>query len=329
MTPATPTQAAVAGPQSCAGSGARHAEETAAIKARRARAYPASADIQAAPHAGLALSGGGIRSATFCLGLIRGLAQNGILRRFDYLSTVSGGGYIGASVGRLISALGIDAAEKQLAAGESQILGWLRKNGRYLTPAGARDFGMAIATLMRSGFSTHFELGMFAMLVGLVAILPHILQTQFALFDAATWQQWPSAWWPLALGVWLLWAPGSMLAFWPMRDRGIAQAAKSPELGVLIVSTAVATAVSTAFVVSSYSKTQGLIGPFSASGVIGLASLGALVRALFLWLRLYRRGKHGVPIAFILAEQRHRLTVVLRRINSAVARFFCSAFSTH
>jgi hypothetical protein len=44
---------------------------------------------------GLSLSGGGIRSATFNLGVIQALARLRILRRFDYLSTVSGGGYIG------------------------------------------------------------------------------------------------------------------------------------------------------------------------------------------------------------------------------------------
>ena len=46
--------------------------------------------------AGLAFSGGGIRSATFNLGILQGLAGRGLLRGFDYLSTVSGGGYIGA-----------------------------------------------------------------------------------------------------------------------------------------------------------------------------------------------------------------------------------------
>lgn len=45
---------------------------------------------------GLAFSGGGIRSATFNLGVIQGLADSGLLSRFDYLSTVSGGGYIGS-----------------------------------------------------------------------------------------------------------------------------------------------------------------------------------------------------------------------------------------
>src|SRR4051812_13493914 len=37
---------------------------------------------------GLAFSGGGIRSATFCLGVLQSLASADLLRRFDYLSTV-------------------------------------------------------------------------------------------------------------------------------------------------------------------------------------------------------------------------------------------------
>jgi predicted acylesterase/phospholipase RssA len=44
---------------------------------------------------GLAFSGGGIRSATFNLGVLQGLAELGLLPIIDYLSTVSGGGYIG------------------------------------------------------------------------------------------------------------------------------------------------------------------------------------------------------------------------------------------
>jgi len=44
---------------------------------------------------GLALSGGGVRSATFNLGLLQALAHEGKLRVFDYLSTCSGGGYTG------------------------------------------------------------------------------------------------------------------------------------------------------------------------------------------------------------------------------------------
>jgi hypothetical protein len=46
--------------------------------------------------AGLAISGGGIRSATFALGLLESLKDCGLLSKFHYLSTVSGGGYVGA-----------------------------------------------------------------------------------------------------------------------------------------------------------------------------------------------------------------------------------------
>ena len=45
---------------------------------------------------GLAFSGGGIRSATFNLGVLQHLQELDLLRKVDYLSTVSGGGYIGA-----------------------------------------------------------------------------------------------------------------------------------------------------------------------------------------------------------------------------------------
>ena len=45
---------------------------------------------------GLAFSGGGIRSATFNLGILQGLQEFDQLRYVDYLSTVSGGGFIGS-----------------------------------------------------------------------------------------------------------------------------------------------------------------------------------------------------------------------------------------
>jgi hypothetical protein len=45
---------------------------------------------------GLAVSGGGIRSATFALGVLQGLQELDLLRSIDYLSTVSGGGFIGS-----------------------------------------------------------------------------------------------------------------------------------------------------------------------------------------------------------------------------------------
>lgn len=52
---------------------------------------------------GLGFSGGGIRSATFCLGVMQALMSRGLFKRFDYLSTVSGGGYIGSCLSSLLA----------------------------------------------------------------------------------------------------------------------------------------------------------------------------------------------------------------------------------
>ncbi|MER2265854.1 patatin-like phospholipase domain-containing protein [Methylobacterium oxalidis] len=51
----------------------------------------------------LCLSGGGVRSAAFCLGVLQALAARELLGEFHYLSTVSGGGYIGSFLTRLIA----------------------------------------------------------------------------------------------------------------------------------------------------------------------------------------------------------------------------------
>ena len=45
---------------------------------------------------GLCFSGGGIRSATLNLGVLQGLQELDMLRHLDYISTVSGGGFIGS-----------------------------------------------------------------------------------------------------------------------------------------------------------------------------------------------------------------------------------------
>lgn len=53
---------------------------------------------------GLALSGGGIRSATFSLGVLQALVRLDLLKYADYISTVSGGGYLGCCVSSLLTA---------------------------------------------------------------------------------------------------------------------------------------------------------------------------------------------------------------------------------
>ena len=51
-------------------------------------------DINAPPILGLAMSGGGIRSAAFNLGILQALHEGNILRSVDVMSAVSGGTYI-------------------------------------------------------------------------------------------------------------------------------------------------------------------------------------------------------------------------------------------
>src|SRR6516225_10280764 len=60
---------------------------------------------------GLALSGGGVRSASFCLGVMQALNAAAVLQKIDYLSTVSGGGYIGSSMTVAMLAAAIAAAK--------------------------------------------------------------------------------------------------------------------------------------------------------------------------------------------------------------------------
>src|SRR5215831_13983311 len=73
--------------------------EIQAIRDRRAKLFPDQVKLDGSGRPaplGLAFSGGGIRSATFNLGVLQGLAERGLLAHIDYLSTVSGGGYIGS-----------------------------------------------------------------------------------------------------------------------------------------------------------------------------------------------------------------------------------------
>jgi hypothetical protein len=65
---------------------------------------------------GLALSGGGIRSAVYNLGFLQALSHRGLLRHVDYLCSVSGGGYIGGHLAALADNLGDKNEQKRDAA---------------------------------------------------------------------------------------------------------------------------------------------------------------------------------------------------------------------
>jgi hypothetical protein len=88
---------------------------------------------------GLALSGGGIRSATLSLGILQAFAKNGLLKRVDYLSTVSGGGYIGSWLTAFIHRQGLSKATESLnpepsPGADPRPISWLRQFSNYLTP---------------------------------------------------------------------------------------------------------------------------------------------------------------------------------------------------
>ena len=85
------------------------------------------------PEIGLAISGGGIRSATFALGLVQALTRLGLFQTLDYISTVSGGGYLGGWLyalhrrGQRDHALRLDGEEPRQVR-------FLRAYSNYLTP---------------------------------------------------------------------------------------------------------------------------------------------------------------------------------------------------
>ena len=96
-----------------------------------------------ADQSALSLSGGGIRSGTFALGLIQGLARHGLLEKFDYLSTVSGGGYIGSWLTGWIHRHpeGLAGVSRDLSYGAAQKvdpdpapLRYLRRYSNFITP---------------------------------------------------------------------------------------------------------------------------------------------------------------------------------------------------
>jgi hypothetical protein len=110
---------------------------------------------------GLAFSGGGVRSAAFCLGVAQALHHHGLWPRIGYLSTVSGGGYAGAAITATMTrtkgefvfskeppkSIGSDAASSDIS--DSPAVGHLRNYSSYLIPAGFRDLILNIVIMLR------------------------------------------------------------------------------------------------------------------------------------------------------------------------------------
>ena len=138
--------------------------------------------------AALCCSGGGIRSATFCLGIIQALAAHDVggsipapanataspkpdntpaevkpprklLGCFQYLSTVSGGGYIGSWLSSWLNRNEFDKVIKDLTSRpsgpdvEPAEISWLRAYSNYLTPRlgiASADAWAAVAIFVRN-----------------------------------------------------------------------------------------------------------------------------------------------------------------------------------
>lgn len=211
--------------------------EVAAVYGRRAAAL-ARADEPPVPHlppetVGLALSGGGIRSATFGLGILQALAEKGRLRDVDFLSTVSGGGFIGSFLGRLFtreavtsSADPVGRVQATLADSRSAPLWWLRTQANYIFASGSADLRYNLAIFWRNIFSVHLVVGalLFA-LFGVLALGARQLGWEYVTdapsVDVAGWTLIRSPWWwtplpllvvavlPATLAYWLSPRPGS------------------------------------------------------------------------------------------------------------------------
>lgn len=132
------------------------------------------------PLTGLAFSGGGIRSATFNLGIIQALSELRLLRQFDYLSCVSGGGYTGgwlaAFIHRQCNGRVEDAEDKLHTGGvESPAVRFLRSYSNYLTPKASllsADTLTAVATFVRN---LYLNLTLLVLAMAALLLVPRLL----------------------------------------------------------------------------------------------------------------------------------------------------------
>ena len=137
---------------------------------------------------GLSISGGGIRSSTFSLGVIQALARRKLFKRFDYISTVSGGGYTGS----MLSSLLRDPMEpdtpfpldKPKGREEPPALRHLRNGSNYLSPGGLLNTLRLPAVVIRGLLLNTLLLLPLAMIA--VSMTEFLHEEQFLFVEAAT-----------------------------------------------------------------------------------------------------------------------------------------------
>ena len=102
---------------------------------------------------GLSLSGGGIRSASFSLGAVQALHVHGMIDRIDYISAVSGGGYLASSLTAGMSAAGafpFPARSPETGTlTDSLAVAHIRDHSKYLMPRGFPDLLASLAIMAR------------------------------------------------------------------------------------------------------------------------------------------------------------------------------------
>ena len=161
---------------------------------------------------GLALSGGGIRSASFGLGVIQALLEHGIMQKVDYLSTVSGGGYIGSSLtwyrylhsdpndffdeSNPFGQKGKGVRSSVKFDGNNTFLSYIRQHGNYLCPSRLLNFASVIGVALRNliiSFMIYFSLLVFVISLSMLAanIIVKIIPPIFKLNDVAIWMHSP------------------------------------------------------------------------------------------------------------------------------------------
>lgn len=141
------------------------AKEVEVLAARRqaagldAQALVAASRESAGPYPGaglgligLCLSGGGIRSASFSLGVLQALERAKLNHRFDYLSTVSGGGFTGTTLSSALHHARLDGtpfAFSKSSTSDAPIITHLRNQSSYLNPGGFLDTVRLPAIMVR------------------------------------------------------------------------------------------------------------------------------------------------------------------------------------
>ena len=174
--------------------------EASFLRARRGR------DDGWSPSTGLAFSGGGVRSAAFALGVLQVLAGRRLLERFDYVSSVSGGGFASGALvwllhagaargfgvgpddfpfgaepratpptatGAAPSADGAATDAEMRSSRSAALLNFVRQHGAYLTPGHGITPTAAIAVVLRG------------ILLNLLVWLPILVAAMLALLAAS------------------------------------------------------------------------------------------------------------------------------------------------